>query len=134
MTRLVALFACLMFTASPAMATSVFSRFWKEEYLDRDKVDDDFYREGRRAGCYVCHVKGHPDKKKARNEYGQAVHEYLDKEDFSTDWVKENPEEAKEKVLAGIKKANEHKSKDGDKFGEKLKAGKLPATDAEYVE
>ncbi len=134
MTRLAVLSACLMLLASPAMATSVFSKHWREEYLDRDKVDDEFYREGRRAGCYICHVKGHPDKKEVRNEYGQSVREYLREDDFPLDWVKENPEEAKKLILKGFKQANEHESADGDKFGDKLKAGKLPATDAEYVE
>lgn len=116
------------------MATATFSKHWREEYLDKDKVDDQFFRAGRVAGCNVCHVKGHPDKKEARNEYGKAVHEYLKEEDFPTDWVKENPEEAMKLILAGFLKANELKSADGQKFGDKLKEGKLPATDAEYVE
>lgn len=135
MTRLAILSLCLVsYMAAPAMATSVFNKFWREEFLDKDKVDDEFFREGRKAGCNICHVKGHPDKKEARNEYGRAIREYLKEDDFPSDWVKENEEEAKKLVLEGFKKANEHKSTDGEKFGDKLKAGKLPATDAEYVE
>ena len=84
---------------------------------------------GRKTSCNVCHVKGE-DKKKVRNEYGNAISKYLKSKDFPKDWVKENPEEAKKKIVAGFKKANEHKSKDGKTFGEKIKANQLPATDA----
>lgn len=129
MKRLAVLLGCLMFSASPAMATSVFNKYWKEKYLDREKVDAEFYRKGRRAGCYICHVKG-KEKEENRNEYGKAVKKHLSAEDFPLDYVRANPEEAKEKLLAGFKKANELKSEDGDKFGEKLKNNQLPATDA----
>ncbi|MCG8651558.1 MAG: hypothetical protein MI861_17080 [Pirellulales bacterium] len=128
MKRLALLFACLMFFATPAMAISEFSKQWKNEYLGDDAAAD-FKKIGRKAGCNVCHVKGE-DKKKVRNEYGNALHKYLDSKDFPKDWVKENPEEAKKKILEGFKKAAEHKSKDGKKFGEKIKNGELPATDA----
>jgi hypothetical protein len=134
MTRVVVSFVCLALLAQSAMATSVFNKYWRDKYLDREKVSDEFYRTGRRAGCYVCHIKGHPDKKEARNEYGKAVKKYLDKEDFPRDWVKENPEKAEMMILEGFKKANEHESVDGKKFGEKLKAEELPATDWEYEE
>ena len=130
MLRLAVTFGCLMLFASPVMATSTFSRFWKAEYLDAEKADEEFLKLGKKAGCYVCHIKGHEDKKKARNEYGKAVREYLKEKDFPKEWVKDNPEEAKKKILEGFKKAGEHKSSDGDKFGDKLKDNKLPATDA----
>lgn len=129
MKRLAVLFGCLMFLASPAMATSVFNKYWKDKYLDREKVDEDFYRKGRRAGCYICHVKGEKKEDK-RNEYGQAVNKHLDAKDFPLDYVRENPEEAEKKLIEGFKKANELKSKSGEKFGKKLEEGKLPATDA----
>lgn len=129
MKRLAILFGCLMLLASPAMATSEFSKQWKNEYLGGDDVDDDFKSAGRKAGCYICHVKGE-DKKKVRNEYGQAVRKYLKAEDFPKDYVKANPEEAKKKILEGFKKAGEHESKDGRKFAEKIENNELPATDA----
>lgn len=130
MLRLAVTFGCLFLFASSALATSTFSRYWKEEYLNAEKADEEFIKLGKKAGCYVCHIKGHEDKKKARNEYGKSVQEYLKEKDFPKEWVKENPEEAKKKILEGVKKANEHKSSDGDKFGDKLKNNKLPATDA----
>ena len=44
--------------------------------------------------------------------------------------MKENPEEAKAKILAGFKKAGEHKSKDGKTFAEKIKNNEIPATNS----
>ena len=111
------------------MGTSEFSKQWKNQYLGGDDVDDEFKSVGRKAGCYICHVKGE-DKKKVRNEYGQTVKKYLKAEDFPKEYVKDNPEEAKKKILEGFKKANVHESKDGKKFGEKIKNNELPATDA----
>ena len=133
MRRLVTFFGCLMMLtllASPAMATSEFNKQWKNEYLGGDDVDEDFVSAARKASCYICHIKGDPKKKKARNEYGQAINEYLKMKDFPKDWVKENPEEAKTKILEGFKKAGEHESKDGKKFADKIKNNELPATDA----
>ena len=128
MSRLIALFGCLVLFASPAMATSDFSKAWKNEYLGED-ADPDFVSVGRKAGCYVCHVKGE-DKKKVRNEYGTAVKEFLKAKDFPKDYIKANPEEAKKKMLEGFKKAGEKMSKDGKKFADKIKNKELPATDA----
>jgi len=128
MKRLAVLFACLML-ASPAMAISEFGKQWKNKFLGAEDVDEDFKKAGRKAGCYVCHVKGE-DKKKVRNEYGTTIHKYLKAEDFSKEYVKENPEEAKMKILEGFKKAAAAKSKDGNTFGDKIKNNQLPATDA----
>tara|TARA_R110002049_G_scaffold2750_8_gene22135 strand:+ start:47587 stop:47925 length:339 start_codon:yes stop_codon:yes gene_type:complete len=110
------------------MAISEFGKQWKNEYLG-EGADEDFVKVGRKAGCYVCHVKGE-DKKKVRNEYGSAVHEFLKAKDFPKEYIKANPDEAKEKILEGFKKAGEKKSKDGKSFAEKIKNNELPATDA----
>lgn len=129
MKRFAILSLCLGFLVSPAFATSEFSKQWKSEYLGGEDVNDDFKKTARKAGCYVCHVKKE-DKKKVRNEYGKAIHKFLKAEDFPKDWVKANPEEAKKKIVEGLKKAGEMKSKDGKAFGAKIKANELPATDA----
>ncbi len=128
MKRLALLFGSLLWFAAPAMATSDFSKEWKNQFLGED-ANEEFKTIGRKAGCYVCHVKGE-DKKKVRNEYGTALSKYLDAEVLTKDWIKENPEEAKKKILEGFKKGGEHKSKDGKTFEEKLKNNELPATDA----
>lgn len=129
MKRLALMIGCLMLLASPALAISEFGKQWKNHYLSGDDVSDDFKKAGRKAGCYTCHVKGE-DKKKVRNEYGKALHKYLKAEDFPKDYVKENPEEAKKKIIEGFKKAAEDLSSDGKKFGEKIKNSELPATDS----
>ena len=128
MKRLAVIFGCFLFLASPALAISEFGKQWKNHYLNKD-TDADFMKKGRKAGCYVCHTKGQ-DKKKVRNEYGNAVHKFLKAKDFPKDYVKANPEEAKKKILEGFKKGAEAKSKDGKKFGDKIKNNELPATDA----
>ncbi len=121
--------ACMMLIASPAMAISEFGKQWKNHYLSGEEVNPDFVKAGRKAGCYVCHVKK-KEKKDFRNEYGEAVHKFLKSEDFSKEYVKANPEEAKKKILEGFKKAGEMKSKDEMKFIDKIKANQLPAVDA----
>lgn len=128
MKRLAMLFGCLLIFATPALAISEFNKQWKNEFLGED-ADDTFKSVARKASCNVCHVKKE-DKKKVRNEYGEAIHKYLDSKDFSKEWVKDNPEEAKKKILEGFKKAGEHKDKNGKKFSDKIKANELPATNA----
>jgi hypothetical protein len=126
MKRLAILFALLVF-ASPAFAIDEFAKQWKEHYL-ADGASEEFVSSAKKAGCNVCHVKG--GKKTERNEYGAAVKEFLDKKDFPKDFVKANPDKAKEMILAGLKSAGEKKSSDGKTFAEKIAAGTLPATDS----
>lgn len=123
---LLAIASCLL--ASPAMAISEFSKQWKEQYLG-DSASDEFKSAGRKAGCYVCHVKGE-DKKEVRNEYGTALKNFLKAEDFPRERIKDHPEEVKKEILEAFKKAGAMKSKDGKAFEAKIKAGELPATDA----
>lgn len=118
----------LMMLGSPAYAISEFNKQWKAQYLG-DDASEEFKRSGRKAGCYVCHVKGEK-KDEARNEYGNALHKYLDAENFSKERVKAEPEKVKAEIQEAFKKVAPVKSKDGKAFGEKIKAGELPATDA----
>ena len=109
MKRLAILFARLML-ASPAMAISEFGKQWKNEFLGGEDVDEDFKRAGRKAGCYVCHVKGE-DKKKVRNEYGNAIHKFLKAEDFSKEYVKQTPKKLKRKSWKGSRKLVKRRAK-----------------------
>jgi hypothetical protein len=124
-------FASPLIFANHASAISEFSKEFKKSFTDKAE-DPDWYKTVSKAGCNVCHIKGHPDKKKARNEYGQAVHKYLDKKDFPKDLFKSDPEKAKEMIQEGFKKAGEMKSSDGKTFAEKIEAKELPATDWQY--
>ncbi|OYP28975.1 hypothetical protein [Rhodopirellula sp. MGV] len=128
MKRFAILFGCFALLASPALATSDFNKMWKEKYISGDDANEDLKKTARKHGCYICHVSG--EKKDVRNEYGKAVHKYLKAEDFPKDWIKDNPEEARKKIFAGLDEAAKEKSKDGDLFGDKMKAGKVPATDS----
>ncbi len=123
----------LCWLATPAFGISEFSKQWKDKYLGED-VSEDYVKTARRAGCYVCHVKRHPDKKEARNEYGEALHEYLDKEDYPKERIKAEPEAVKKEILAAFEKAGKKKSESGETFAEKIKAEELPAVDWEYEE
>lgn len=129
MKRFAILFGCLAFLASPAMATSEFSKQWKNKYLSAEDIDPDFKKKARKHGCYLCHVYKAPEKKEARNEYGKAILKFLKKEDFSKEYVKANPEESKKKIFEGLKKAGELKSSDGKTFADKIKNNEVPATD-----
>jgi hypothetical protein len=128
MKRLAVLVGCLLLFANVGMANSTFSKFWKEQYAGKD-ADEGFQKAVKTQGCYICHVNGE-DKKKVRNEYGKAIHEYLKAEDFPKDYVKEHPEEAKAKILKGFKEAGKHKSKDGKTFAAKIENNEIPATDS----
>ena len=80
MKRLAILFACLML-ASPAMAISEFGKQWKNEFLGGEDVDEDFKRAGRKAGCYVCHVKG--EDKKKRDEKRKKKMSYKERQEMA---------------------------------------------------
>lgn len=127
--------AMMVMMTSPAMAITHFRKVWNEHYVPRpnapggDAVDPEFRSVVRKAGCFVCHVKGE-DKKEVRNEYGNALAEFLDSEDYDKDRIKAEPEKVQKEILEAFKKVAEKKSKDGKTFGEKIKAGTLPATDA----
>lgn len=132
----VMLIAAMMSTlATPAMAITHFKKIWGEHYTPKgdepgaEDVDPEFMKISRKAGCNLCHVKGE-DKKKVRNEYGEALHKYLKAEDFSKDRIKAEPDKVKEEIIAALKKVADVKNKEGDTFGERIKANKLPATDA----
>lgn len=123
------------FMASPAMAISHFKKVWAEHYTPTGDapgagdVDPEFLKTSRKAGCYICHVKGE-DKKEVRNEYGEALHKFLKSENYDKDRIKAEPEKVQEEIIAAYKKVEEMKSKDGKKFGEKIKSKELPASDA----
>jgi hypothetical protein len=113
---------------TPSFAISEFGKQFKAQVMESD-ASDEFKKTVKKANCYICHVKGE-DKKKVRNEYGIAVHKYLDGEDFPKDYLKSNPEEAKAKILKGFEMAGKLKSTDEKTFAEKIEAEELPATNA----
>ena len=132
MKRLAVLIGCLMFLATPGWATTEFNKQWKDKHLSDDSgANDEFKTAAKKAGCHICHIKGKEKKAKdSRNEYGVAINKFLKAEDFTKEKVKADPEGTKAAILEGFKKAAEMTSKDEKKFGDKIKANELPATDA----
>lgn len=78
--------------------------------------------------CNLCHFG---KSKKNRNDYGRALAQLLKKENFKEDRVKAEPEKVKAEFAEAFKKVEAEKSKSGETFGERLKAGKAPGTPEE---
>ena len=122
--------------APQAMAIGELKKEWAAKYAGDESGD--FQSVARKAGCYICHVKGVKDKKtpESRNEYGTAMAAFLKNKEVKIDDLKaeyknaETKEAAIKKMVYMFEKVGEEKSKDGEAFGAKIKAGKLPATDA----
>ena len=77
------------------------------------------------AKCNVCHFG---NSKKNKNDYGKALGELLKKDNYKEDRVKAEPEAVKKELEEAFKKVEAAKSKGGDTFGDRLKAGKLPGS------
>ena len=139
------MFAVLVFfgfqAVQPASALPEFKKAFLAKYGDKEK-NPEFYTVLRKANCDVCHVKGEKDKHK-KNEYGKALDKLIkgDAKHRMDDAKKEAAKESEEKALAAkkavqatilkelevaFKKVAEMKGKDGTKFGDNLKEGKLP--------
>lgn len=87
--------------------------------------------------CWVCHVnmsKYEPPEtglgKKVRNSYGKALSQFLQKDKFSSDRRKAEPDKVKVEIQAALKKVAAMKSDPKDPksptFGELIASGKLP--------
>ena len=119
----------LMLNAN-AFAIPVFKKQWDETYV-ADNKNEAFVAAAEEAKCNVCH---YGKSKKNRNDYGEALHKYLEKDEFKSARVKAEPEKVKAEIEEAFKKVAEMKAKDGETFGEKLEAGKLPGTAPEEAE
>ena len=80
MARRLTILLTIVLCATPVSAISLFNKHWQTHYLT-DNSNESFVSAARKAGCYVCHVKGKP-KQEVRNEYGAALARYLDADDF----------------------------------------------------
>lgn len=101
-------------TSNQADARPNYMSVFKKSYPELAKSKDV------KVNCYMCHPKKDNKKKKIRNNYGAALGKVLDK-------AKETD---KEKIAKALKKIEGEKSHvEGKKFGELIKAGKLPGDD-----
>jgi hypothetical protein len=117
--------------SSNVFAVSKLKKAFADQYAG-EKANEDLKGLVKKAGCYVCHVKGE-DKKKVRNVYGKALHEAFEKDKFPLkDWSKD-PEKYADRLKDLFKKVEEAES--GDKehktFGARIKANLLPGGDVE---
>lgn len=108
---------------SPAAARPQYNKEWQAKYVEGNK-NEAFLKAVGEAKCNVCH-DANSKSKKDRNPYGMALSKFLSKESF--DKSKGDAEAAKKYILEGFEKGEAEKSADGQTFGEKLKAGALPA-------
>ncbi|MFN3148789.1 hypothetical protein [Bremerella sp.] len=131
---LVAVVAASSYYATPAYAVKAFADAFVEKYNIAEPSTDsekELAAAVKEAKCNLCHGG---KSKKIRNEYGVALGELLDKDDYGTKRRKEEPEKVQEELFAALDKVAKEKSKSGETFGEKIAAGKLPAAEGTDVE
>ena len=104
-----------------AVAVPAFKKAFDDAYPDAKKVSDE-------QKCNLCHFG---KSKKNKNDYGRALAEHLKKENYKDDRIKGEPDKVKAEFADAFKKVEAAKSKGGDTFGERLKAGKAPGTPEE---
>lgn len=105
-----------------AKAIPPFNEAFKKAYLGDNKSA--LFAAADKVKCNVCHEG---TNKKMKNEYGVALGKLLKKGDFSKELIDANPEGKAKEIADALKKVEAEKAKDGKTFGEKLKAGTLPA-------
>ncbi len=134
--RTLCCFVLLLVFCPSAYAISELKREWEGVYLS--KASDEYKAAVKAVKCAICHKKS-GDKKLAenRNEYGTMMSKFLKSKKVTISDLKKEykdpstKEAAKKKIKYMFDKVGEQKSKDGDRFIDKIKADKLPATDAE---
>lgn len=77
------------------------------------------------AKCFVCHVEG-AESKEARNAYGEELSKLLDKDDFSLERRKAEPEKVKEEIQKALEAVEAVEVDGGETYGARIKAGNLP--------
>jgi hypothetical protein len=109
-----------MWSPSSASALPPFSKEWVGKYVTGNPSKE-FVAAADAARCNVCHAGA---SKKEHNEYGQAVKKYITKNGYNA--VKGIPAAAAKYIQDGITAAEGDTNAAGQKFGELIKAGKLP--------
>lgn len=94
------------------------SKQFKDHYPAlKEKADE--------AKCNVCH---YGTSKKNKNDFGKALSEFIKKDNYKSDRVKSEADKVKAEFGEAFKKVEALKSKGGETFGERIKAGNLPGT------
>lgn len=119
----IALVFSLVVLVSAAHAQPPFFEKFQDMY--GRNAPPDFQEKIKAMKCNICHVKDEP--KKVHNEYGEA----LKKAGLSKQQAKDLKDPAKaaqanKDIEEAFKKVEEQKNSKGEKFGDRIKAGKLP--------
>ena len=141
--RILTLICGILFVAGsfvqPARAIPLFKTAFEEKIVAKTESDE-LKAAFKKAGCNTCHLKGKKKEIEFLNEYGKELEKMI--EGVAQERLKtagqESPE-AKEAetqvILKELEKAFEEaakmKNKAGDVFGERIKAGQLPAGEEE---
>lgn len=116
MLRSLLVLAILAAVATPSLAIKQFQTEFLKKYADGS--DEAFTEKAKDAKCYVCH-QGR--KKKNRNPFGEALHEFLDKKKDKKDV---------DKIIASLEKVaampSDADDPDAPTFGDLIAEGKLP--------
>jgi hypothetical protein len=118
--------------AQAAFALPAFRKAFEERYV-KNNANAAFAEQVKKEGCNVCHVKG--EKKDVRNAYGKVLADLIPGD--AQERLKAAGESGKAaeeaKLLEELQKAftkaetTPVNGKDGETFGDRIKAGKLPA-------
>lgn len=104
--------------ASLAGSAAAFPQFQKE-FLKKyaDGTDEAYTETAKEAKCFVCHQG---KKKKNRNAYGEALHEYLGKKD------KKDTEKIQTALETVAAESTNPEDPDAPTYGDLITEGKLP--------
>jgi hypothetical protein len=116
--------AAASLAAPPAWALPFFNEQFQTKYVDT-VGNGAFKAAAEEAKCNVCHYS---TMKKNRNSYGMALSKYLSKDNFKLSRTKAEPDVCSKEVMDALQKVASEKDVDGQTFGAKMKAGKLPGT------
>lgn len=93
------------------------------------KVSDERYKDSpiaeaaADAKCNLCHFG---KSKKNRNDFGKALSKYLNKDVYTE--LKSDADKLNEAVTKALEKVEGEKNPEGEAYGDRIKAGKLPGS------
>lgn len=109
------------FSANSAWAIPPFKKAFDDMYGSNEGVK----KASEELKCNVCHFG---KTKKNLNDYGKALQALLKKDNYKEERIKGEADKVKAEFEAAFKKVEGEKSKGGETFGDRLKAGKAPGT------
>lgn len=101
---------------------------FKKHFDDQYSANEGVKKASDELKCNICH---YGKSKKNLNDYGKELHKLLKKDNFKEERIKSEGDKVKAELEAAFKKVEGEKSKSGESFGERLKAGKAPGTPEE---